>query len=291
MKLDILHIDERIPQSVANTVISEVSKSLSSIVTTEDKFVINDTKWLWLTPKNTLKPSVVNSAKYITESLKDYLKDNNWEPEKTLNGQRIDGYREIEIGIDSYQIEEDDYIELLKALKESGNSNYGNIATMIYKSYVTSSKPYLMPDLKSFESLFKKRNVTGNYCIGLEFETGNIASSFRALQKLDSLYDLNLIQAGVFITSIDKQRCATRIWPSSNRNGSFEELRNRNYTENRRYPSIDIAFQPDAFSSTAPYLAENGDTYQMENETLVTIDSNEYIKAIGFDGVEKYRLP
>src|SRR5262249_25316698 len=65
--------------------------------------------------------------------------------------------------------------------------------------------------------------------VGLEFETGNIASSFRALWKLNILYLANLLDAGVFITSLDKTTTAARIWPQSNRNGSFTELEQRNY--------------------------------------------------------------
>jgi hypothetical protein len=98
--------------------------------------------------------------------------------------------------------------------------------------------------------------------IGLEFETGNIASSFRSLNKLNLLFRKDLLDAGVFITARDKQSTATRIWPVSNRNSSFEELERRNYQEMISFPIWEFAFAPDGVSPTAPYLGRDGATYQ-----------------------------
>lgn len=121
-------------------------------------------------------------------------------------------------------------------------------------------------------------------------ETGNIASSFRAIQKLDGLYKNKMIDIGVFVTSVDKAESAARIWPTSNRNGIFEELTRRNYTDQRSYPSIDIGFKPDSFSSSVDYLSANGKTYKMISSTDVIIDGVNYIKAQADDGAEKYKI-
>ena len=75
----------------------------------------------------------------------------------------------------------------------------------------------------------------------------NIASSFRSLYKLGFLYSEFEIDAGVFITSIDKNNCATRIWPVSNRNGSFQELKQRNYKRMVVLPLWEFGFAPDGF--------------------------------------------
>lgn len=90
--------------------------------------------------------------------------------------------------------------------------------------------------------------------IDLEFETGNIASSFRALDKLETLFVTGFIEYGVFVTSIDKEHAAARIWPQSNRNGSFAELENRNYRNNRTVPLWEFGFEPDAFDPNGPYF-------------------------------------
>jgi hypothetical protein len=98
--------------------------------------------------------------------------------------------------------------------------------------------------------------------VGVEFETGNIASSFRALTKLGNLFSAGKIDAGVFVTSNDKANCAARIWPASNRNGSFEELRRRRYKDNVALPLWEVGFAPDAFDSSAPYLGIDGSLYR-----------------------------
>jgi hypothetical protein len=63
---------------------------------------------------------------------------------------------------------------------------------------------------------------------------------------------------GVFITSNDKENRAARIWPPSNRNGSFTELDKRNYFDSVYLPLLEFGFAPDAFSKDALYLHEKG---------------------------------
>ena len=131
----------------------------------------------------------------------------------------------------------------------------------LYRKYYLRGCFGLSSDLKELSYLFTEREEHLNVRIGFEFETGNIASSFRALSKLDSLYKQGAIDIGVFVTSIDKGSTATRIWPSSNRNGSFEELKNRDYKRNVEVPLIEYGFRPDRIDSTAPYLFKDGSTY------------------------------
>ena len=101
--------------------------------------------------------------------------------------------------------------------------------------------------------------------VGLEFETGNIASSFRALIKLNNLYADGHIDLGVFVASIDKARCATRIWPVTNRNGSFEELDARDFRANLIVPLWEFGFAPDEFSSDVSYLGQDGSVYSPQS--------------------------
>ena len=72
--------------------------------------------------------------------------------------------------------------------------------------------------------------------------------------KLSVLFGTGKIDAGVFITSLDKSKAATRIWPARNRNGSFQELQQRQYRVFAELPLWEIGFAPDGFSSTAKYL-------------------------------------
>src|SRR5262249_34272193 len=68
------------------------------------------------------------------------------------------------------------------------------------------------------------------------------------------------IDYGVFITAIDKEHAAARIWPQSNRNGSFQELERRSYRNNLTVPLWEFGFEPDGFDRTAPYF-NNQSTY------------------------------
>ena len=120
-------------------------------------------------------------------------------------------------------------------------------------------------------------------------ETGNVkfasvlnlrqATSHRpsASDKLETLFVLGEIDYGVFVTSINKDCAATRIWPVSNRNGSFQELENRNYRNNRTVPLWEFAFEPDEFRQDVPYLGSGGTTYEPEpTGEVVTHSGTEY---------------
>ena len=117
---------------------------------------------------------------------------------------------------------------------------------------------------ESTHHLFVQHEVNRQFKVGVEFETGNIASSFRALRKLSDLFANGSIDAGVFVTSIDKASSATRIWPVSNRNGSFEELRRRNYESGLDLPMLCVGFAPDGFSTEVPHLGQDGELYTIK---------------------------
>ena len=222
MFYEIVHRNN-IPEVIFSKVSYEIGNSIKKIITTNDKFIVNDTPWFWETPKGLIKPSVVNSAKFITSKFAENIESFGWVTEKTLDNQTIDGYKKFKFEGEYFSLPEEKYFIALENLKKfSGGQLYGKLATTIFNLYVTKSSPYLITEIKFLESLFVKKKIETIYSIGLEFETGNIASSFRAFQKLDNLYEKNFIDACVFISSIDKKNCAARIWPSSNRNGSFE---------------------------------------------------------------------
>ncbi len=259
----IVHNTELIYNNLVNSIIDDVKNSLNEIYTINNKFIINDTKWYWKNTKNKLSPSVVNSAKYLSSHFQNNLLQRNWEIDKTIDNQEIDGFKIFDIESELFKLDEENYIELLTLLKNDGYNNYGIESTKIYKDFVKKGTFKINKKFSKYKKFFTKvkRN---SFNVGLEFETGNIASSFRAMQKLDGLYQKDFIDIGIFVTAIDKYNCSTRIWPQSNRNGSFEELLQRNYYEQREYLALDIGFEPDGFSDRAPYLGDDGELYEMQ---------------------------
>ncbi len=164
-----------------------------------------------------------------------------------------------------------------------------NLFPMFYGMYADRFC-FNLPPLESIKYLFEKKYVSYRYKIGIEFETGNVASSFRAINKLNGLFHQGQIDGGCFITSIDKKNSATRIWPVSNRNGSFQELKNRSYLSQVSLPLICIGFAPDGFSRAAPFLGANGALYNLEStghkddETKLDIYTN-------YEGIEFLKTP
>jgi hypothetical protein len=106
---------------------------------------------------------------------------------------------------------------------------------------------------------------------------------------LNFLFRKGEIDAGVFITSRDKQSTAARIWPVSNRNGSFEELERRNYRETISFPSWELSFAPDGVSQTAPYLARDGTTYEPVNTGRTETVGGVTYEVWSGDGKELFR--
>ena len=144
---------------------------------------------------------------------------------------------------------------------------------------------------KELHHYFIKTQSSIKLRVGVEFETGNIGSSFRAILKLNNLFLKQHIDIGVFITSNDKNNCATRIWPVSNRNGSFVELENRNYLDNVNLPLVEFGFSPDSFSSKALYLGENGELFAPKRtDRKITFKGRVYSVYLGANDEEILKL-
>jgi hypothetical protein len=287
MQVHKVYSDSRIPSALFDIILSDVDLALNCVKTTNDEFVVNDTIWYQQTPQGKITPSVVNSAKFITSVFQNAMLDAGWDKEKELNGQRIDGYKEFVLECLSFRLDEDRFLPMLQKMRDGNKINYGSISTQIFSAYVESESPYILDDMLEYSDLLSVEKKKIKFRIGMEFETGNIASSFRAIQKLDGLYSEKYIDFGLFITSINKSTCSTRIWPSSNRNGSFEELDQRNYKNQRSYPSIDVGFSPDRFDKNAPYLSDKGTTYQMTNLHEVTLNGGSYLEGNDYQNAPK----
>jgi len=288
MKIEVVHDTDLIHNKLVTSIIDDIKKSLNEIYTINKEFIVNDTKWYWKNTKNKLKPSVVNSAKYISSHFQNNLLRRSWEKDKTIDNQEIDGFKIFEIESELFKLNEDNYLELLTLLKNDGYKDYGIQSSKIYKDFVINGTFKINMEFSKYKKYFMKIKRK-SFNVGLEFETGNIASSFRAIQKLDGLYQKNFIDIGVFITAIDKSNCSARIWPQSNRNGSFQELSQRNYNEQREYLAIDIGFEPDSFSDKAPYLGEDGEIFKMQATGKVLNEEFEYEEFIDNSNQIKYK--
>lgn len=258
--------------SVYKRVLKDVTDSIVGITANSpDKFIVNPMLWYNIVPtkKGALeaKPRVMNSADYLSKKLGSQLHAKGWKAgpdEAEIDEQKIDGYIEIPNADTMSKIEESAFIEFLFDAKKSGllASMTPKQAFDFYYSRFCSNTwvtPKDVPQkLMKYFIVAPPRPIR----VGLEFETGNIASSFRALMKLEHLFRKGLIDYGVFITSVDKKTTAAQIWPVSNRNGSFSELDNRRATIGLTVPLLQIGFSPDALSSSAGYLGSDGKTYK-----------------------------
>lgn len=262
MIVEVESYNESIASEIRAKLISDVTKALQRIETEPGEFVVNDTLWFWKNPAGKVRPTVVNSAFYLSKTFQNELKALGWEKEPIIVGQKFDAMIKISRVVPCYSIAEDNYLSILSTLRSSGYSAYGIEASAIFRDYVAASSPFLPAGLVPFLEMFETEERSYEFRIGLEFETGNIASSFRAIDKLQGLFNADEIDIGVFVTSKNKADGAARIWPVSNRNGSFEELRQRRYDGRRSYPHIDISFLPDRISDTAKYIGENA-LYEM----------------------------
>ncbi|WP_413737651.1 hypothetical protein ACL2XP_05915 [Sodalis sp. RH21] len=286
--------DGFLPNEIAETVKTNVIHALNEIKTIEDRFIINDSSFLRKQNNNRITPCVMNSASYISNKFQRNL---SLLPdclgETSLSSQRIDGFINIEYNGLAYKVTDkkrilDVAFEYIK-YKNLSESVIYNLFPMFYGMYADRFC-FNLPSLESIKHLFEKKYVSYRYKIGVEFETGNVASSFRAINKLNGLFHQGQIDGGCFITSIDKKNSATRIWPVSNRNGSFQELKNRSYLSQVSLPLICIGFAPDGFSRAAPFLGANGALYNLESagykddETKLDIYTN-------YEGFEFLKTP
>lgn len=265
MKLKVELSGEFIPAQVVQIIQKNVTVALEQITTINNKFIINDSLYFRNQRTQKITPCVMNSATFISTAFqKNLSKIDNCHGETKINDQSFDGYIEVPYSGIGYKIKDPNellrvihrYIDLYNLPK---NSVY-TLFPMFYGMYVERGY-YDINSLQFARDLFYSEEVSHIFRVGVEFETGNVASSFRAINKLYTLFQYNNIDCGCFITSQDKGSCATRIWPVSNRNGSFQELEQRNYRNQISLPLIAIGFAPDGFDQNAPFLSRNGDLY------------------------------
>ncbi len=183
-----------------------------------------------------------------------------------MAGQKIDAYKEFTCEGDAYLLEPKALLEVVGHIwEDEPDADMSTVFSELYGNYVKHKALSISKVHEPYRRYFVKERESIVVKVGLEFETGNIASSFRALSKLNTLYGEGYIDVGVFITSDRKDTTAARIWPTRNRNGSFQELEQRQYLSNVRFPIWEFAFQPDGYDQRAPYLNADRSLYTPED--------------------------
>jgi len=276
-------------QEIHDRILNDVTAALNEVRTGAEGFIVNDTPWYWINPKGKRMPSVVNAATFISEKFQLGLVALNWQKEYVAAGQRIDGFLNFRAQVQTYRLPVDQFLDFLRDYEKATSESSGPVASRIYYGYCQRSAVSIAAFPDSLRHYFLANDEGIDLRVGLEFETGNIASSFRALRKLDYLYVENAIDLGVFITAQSKKRCASRIWPASNRNGSFEELEKRNYKRELIVPLLEFGFEPDGFDRTAPYLGANGALYEMASLGRATNVAGVNLPLFDADGREVVR--
>lgn len=265
--------------SVGNAVVeaqirAEIDAAMNAVRTRGDDFIVNDALWYWQNPSGKVMPCVANAAGFITKTFQDYLESQHgWTKEKLLSGQKIDAYKEFPGHFDLFSLHTGRFLELLTAYERHHGKSSGPVATSVHVRHCVNAAPALSDDLLPLADFFHAYRKAMTLRVAVEFETGNISSSFRAANKLDYLYRQGLVDLGVFITSNDKPNCASRIWPVSNRNGSFQELERRGFFSGMAVPLWQVGFAPDGFDQGTGYLAENGTLYTMQPTDQIRVIS------------------
>lgn len=281
-------------------VTTDISSALQAVVTTGSRFVVNDSVWYFRKRRGGVAPCVVNSASYMSSRFQFALSTHSdWQGETEVENQRIDGFGRLAITGTAYTLARPSLFRFLEEYTEHylpADADIGALATLISEMYLKRKLFDVSSIPTQLHHYFTSESINSHMRIGVEFETGNIASSFRALMKLGYLFASGKIDAGVFVTSIDKPNCAARIWPVSNRNGSFQELRQRRYKDNIAVPLWEFGFAPDGFDREAPYLGANGELFRPQPITeitdasgTVTIEGVEYSRWLGENGEELLR--
>ena len=270
MKISLEHDGEYLPDAVLDDVTTKVSASLDSIVTTGGRFVVNDSLFYRESRKGKITPCVINSATFLSKSFQGNLGAlSNAKGETKILKQSIDGFIEYPYEGRGFQIrDKDKMLSVVHGFMEADSLSADSVYTLFPKFYgmfVQRTFFQISHLPEKFHNLFDLVKARTTFRIGVEFETGNIASSFRAINKLFVLFQHGMIDAGVLVTSIDKKSAATRIWPVSNRNGSFEELKNRNYMSQVSLPLVCIGFAPDDFSDDALFLGRDGGLFELRD--------------------------
>lgn len=269
MKVKIEHDGQFIPPTLRDRAYSIVKACLNNITTSPEGFIINDTLHFRRQRNNNITACVMNSASFISTQFQRNLSlVEGCQGETNIAGQDIDGMILQQYTGTGYKVrDKNKLLEVLHDYIEQRGLPSSSIYTlfpMFYGMYVQNTLYDITHLPEEAQELFEEVHVDAPFRMGVEFETGNVASSFRALNKLFVLFQERHIDAGVFVTSIDKASAATRIWPVSNRNGSFQELRQRNYLGQVSLPLLCIGFAPDGFNSSAPFLGRGGKLYTLQ---------------------------
>lgn len=241
------HIDEQ----AARLIKQDVERAFKEHM--DDPFVVNDTVWYQLSGTKLL-PRVSNRAEHISKNFQKGLEGYGWKTDDTIADQEIDGYKEFTFSQLNTQLISEDSLRALLAQMPFDEEHIKALMLLCrcnYKRGMFMAAPLL--NNANLGTCQEKTTVR----VGLEFETGNIASSFRALTKLNLLFSEDHIDMAVFITS-DTKQVSTRIWPSSNRNGSLEELYNRRFLSVVGLPILIGGFSPDSWSDEVGYLDKEG---------------------------------
>ena len=291
MKIKLEHDGEFIPPAVLHKSIEIISSCLQNIVTCDHGFIINDTIHFRRQRNNKVTPCVMNSANYISKRFQSNLgKIEGCRGETKIIEQDIDGIITCQYSGTGYKIrDKNKLLEVLHNYIKSRNLPLDSVYTlfpMFYGMYVQSDIYDIAHLPSTDQKLFDEVRVDKTFKLGVEFETGNVASSFRAINKLFILFQAGHIDAGIFVTSTDKTSSATRIWPVSNRNGSFQELRQRNFMKQISLPLICIGFAPDGFDRNGPFLGRTGSLYHLQNTGKQSPPFDIYV---GEDGEEILR--
>lgn len=264
MKIHWKIINEIIPAHFTDIIKKDVEFAFD--LEENGSIAINPSRFFRLHSDNKLKAIVANQAEYLSKGFQKRLVKRGWSIEETIDNQTIDGFISLtEKVIDSASINKENFYKIVKQ-QDFDSPDFIEKIISLYRNYYKRNCFIVGNDNSSAYFLLKDKECKIN--AGLEFETGNIASSFRAISKLNGLYDKNLIDIGIFITSIDKY-VSTRIWPSSNRNGSIEELKNRRFLEQIKFPLILIGFEPDSWDNSVPFLKRDGSRFSFSKYSQV----------------------
>lgn len=240
----------------------DVGAALRAITTSGEHCVVNDTAWYSL-KSGVPKRCVMNSAEYFSKQFLTALHEvGGWHREKTIEGQTIDAFIEITAVGSTFVLSNENFRQFIVGYWSDHPEMEITDISRLYGMYCKRNIYDIPPNLPArFRHLFNPAmsEESIQVKVGLEFESGNISSAFRAFSKLNTLYSLGSIDLGVFITT--NRDSARRIWPISNRNGSYEELENRRYKSNIQFPLWEFVFEPDQYDRGAPYLKSDGTVY------------------------------
>lgn len=265
---------ETVAETVSQRVRDDVVAALQAIKTVGEEFIVNDTICYMErvqrgSSNRILRPCVMNSAEFLSHTFQVTLQDRcKWRMEETIAGQTIDNFIELPTSGTAYRVPRNDFPRFFaEIVADNPADDLPREFAGLYRKYVqvgirdigTIAEPQRAYFAASREE--EQRSIR----IGLEFETGNIASAFRALTKLEGLFVQGHIDCGVFVTCIDKPNAACRIWPASNRNGCFAELEKRRYRENLTIPLWEFGFQPDGFRDDVGYFKGDGTLYTLQH--------------------------